>query len=716
VNDPTSAGLLEVAGPQLYRRNAFRITGLPTDADRRAVRHRQQKIIPALEMGIDPGLGHSLPVEPDDVRRAFDLILGDPRRRLVDELFWLWDTPGATCGCSQALHVDHDKAVQAHSAALDQEAMGDSLTDEQLDELEVLWTKASTLWNMALRRAAFWDHVRHRITALDDKQLNDSVIDLLRDELPITLVKPLIQLAAKSTTESSWLAEQARSWPIPTVVVDDQLEAAAEPVYDAVKAGLAEAVQPLNAGDPDKATELLYENVLPLLKRLNALVPATRHRRTASTRNDVAVVFNNCAIRLIDDTGPAAEQSARKWLKAAQKLTSDQHTVDLIEANTRTLDEIVTAFRNIKQRVQELRSYGRTDLARQMLRNIRRDMAGSAGVGEIDKMLAELGDYSAARREKAYENALERRVQRAAFRQTPAGRIRRLIFWLVVIGVLFVLGYFLFFDGPSATAVRLFEPKSGNNAPVGTCVETREGWDGPKSEVPSVPCDDDHWGEVVGYISLAATVPSPYPGVDQTAAQAHYNCVYMQALKGLDTDDYTVDYTYPSQAEWNDGRTAGATGENYATCVVHRKDGEPVDHKLSRAEDSSNVVWHMDIASTNATENPPVGACVHTVQSYSTNVHNVAFIECGTEHWGEIIGYPVLYQPGHPWPGNNVVSTDAEAACQKLALDRGLADRSAYRISSAWPRSEASYDQDRKVYGTCVASKADGSALKGQLK
>jgi hypothetical protein len=715
VNDPTSAGLLEVAGPQLYRRNAFRITGLPTDADRRTVRHRQQKIIPALEMGIDPDLGHSLPVEPDDVRRAFDLILGDPRRRLVDELFWLWDTPDATCGCSPALHVDHDKAVQAHSAALDREAVGDGLSDDELDELEVLWAEASTLWNKALRRAAFWDHVRHRITALDDKQLNDSVIDLLRDELPITLVKPLIQLAAKSTTESGWLAEQARSWPIPTVVVDDQLEAAAEPVYEAVKAELSEAVQPLNAGDPYQATELLYEKVLPLLKRLNSLVPASRHRRTASTRNDVAVVFNNCAIRLIDDTGPEAERSARKWLKAAEKLTSDQHTVDLIEANTRTLDEIVTAFKTIRQRVQELRSYGRTDLARQMLRNIRRDMAGSAGVAEIDKMLAELGDYSAARREKAYELAVERRVARAAFRRTPAGRVRRLIFWLVVIGVLFVLGYLLFFDGPSATAVRLFEPKSGGNAPVGTCVETREGWNGPKSEVPSVSCDEDHWGEVAGYISLAATVPSPFPGVEQTAAQAHYNCVYMQAVKGLDTADYTVDYIYPGRADWNDGQTPNATGENYATCVVHRKDGEPVDHKLVRPADSSNVVWHMDILDTVITRRPPVGACVHTVQSYSTNKHNVAFIECGTEHWGEIIGHPELFQPAVPWPGDNETANAADAACQKIAADRGLTDRATYRISTAWPE-RGDFDRGNKLYAACVASKTDGSAFKGQLK
>ncbi|MET4927006.1 hypothetical protein P3L51_32415, partial [Streptomyces sp. PSRA5] len=96
--DETTAGLLEAAGPQMYRRNSFRITGLPTSADRRTVRQRQQRITPALELGADVDLGHSLPVRLDDVRGAFDRILGDPRRRLVDELFWLWDGAGDGAG------------------------------------------------------------------------------------------------------------------------------------------------------------------------------------------------------------------------------------------------------------------------------------------------------------------------------------------------------------------------------------------------------------------------------------------------------------------------------------------------------------------------------------------------------------------------------------------------------------------------------------------
>lgn len=255
--DETTAGLLEAAGPQMYRRNAFRITGLPTYADRRTVRQRQQRITPALELGADVDLGHSLPVGLDEVRAAFDRILGDPRRRLVDELFWLWDAEGTangsangsgsangngsarpTCECPRSLHTDHDAAVRAHSAALDMST--DDLSAGWGDsEATQLWTEASRLWGQVLRRAVFWDHVRHRIAVLDDRQLDESVIDTLRDAMPATLVKPLIELAstASNTADRLLLTKLAHGWPlVPSSLVEDQLEEAAAPHYESLRA------------------------------------------------------------------------------------------------------------------------------------------------------------------------------------------------------------------------------------------------------------------------------------------------------------------------------------------------------------------------------------------------------------------------------------------------------------------------------------------------
>jgi hypothetical protein len=500
------------------------------------------------------------------------------------------------------------------------------------------------------------------------------------------------------------------------VVVDDQLETAAEPIYELVKSNLAEAVELLNAGDPHKAADVVYDKVLPILKRLNALVPASRHRRTASTRNDVAVVLNNCGTRLIDDVGPAAETSARKWFQAGKKLTSDPHTLALIDQNTATLNEIADTFKTIKMNVQ-LQSPAQ---ARAYLRNLRRLMGTGAGVNEINRMLEELGDRTAVKWEQEYERARNPYAQPYRRPASSGGR-RRLITWLIVIGVLVVLAYLLFFNGSSANAALLFAQKSGDNAPVGTCVETREGWDrGNKTAVPSVPCDEDHWGEVIGYISLAATVPSAYPGEQQVAAQAHYNCVYMQALKGLESSEYTVDFVYPEADAWNDGKKPeNAAAENYATCVVHRKDDDSLpDRRVARATDSANVVWHMDMYSQNLADNPPAGACVHTRDDY-VNIHNAGFVECGIEHWGEILGYPQLALAGDTYYDDGSAGKVSEERCKKLAADRGLGDAATYTVNTTWPQKQDAERQGQRkgaVYAVCTVSKTDGSALKGQLK
>jgi hypothetical protein len=82
----TAAAMREVAGPRLYRDNAFRVAGIPTTADRKTVRQWRRQVLAALEAGADVDLGHGLAVRPEEVRAAFDRLPDDPHRRLVDEL------------------------------------------------------------------------------------------------------------------------------------------------------------------------------------------------------------------------------------------------------------------------------------------------------------------------------------------------------------------------------------------------------------------------------------------------------------------------------------------------------------------------------------------------------------------------------------------------------------------------------------------------------
>lgn len=333
--------LRELATPQLYQRNAFKLTGLPTNADRRMVRQRRQKVGVLLEVGAGPDPS----VEPQDVLSAFDLILGDPRIRLVEELFWLWDTPESACSCTRTLHQDHDAAVLTHSAALERETDGADLTAAGLRELKGLWADAGKEWEKQLRRAAFWEHLRQRVNALDDRQLDESAVDLLREELPAALARPLVQLAV--TAESGHgrmprLSRQVHDWPAPPGLVDDLLERAAAPLYEAVDAGLLEASEKLRVeAAPRVAAGRLQRTVVPKLEQLSALVPPDRHWRTERLRNDVAVAFNNCATHLIERLGPGADKYARPWLESAWNLASNPQTRSTIDQNTAMLDRIV---------------------------------------------------------------------------------------------------------------------------------------------------------------------------------------------------------------------------------------------------------------------------------------------------------------------------------------------------------------------------------------
>ncbi|GAB2967260.1 hypothetical protein [Saccharothrix stipae] len=717
MSDSTRSGLDDASTPQLYRRNAFRITGLPTDADRPAVRRRRHKVNTALEVGADVDLGHDLPVDPSDVARAFDLILGDPRRRLVDELFWLWDTPTATCGCAESVHRDHDAAVRAHSRALDYEARDQELTDAELDELDELWTQAGQLWGRSLRRAAFWDHVRHRVAVLDDRQLDESVVDLLRDEVPVALVKPLVQLATASASDPGWLADRARDWPAPAGTVNDLLEQAAEPAYEEVRAGLKKAADKLANGYPVDAATIVYDDVLDVLDRLDDLVPPDFHRRTASIRDDTAVALNNCATKLVDNEGSQAEEEALRWLRSAAELASDPHTVSLIERNQAAIAELAAAMATIRRQVQELVALGRRDVARRMLRSMRARAAGMAGAEEIDQMLRDLGVHVPAPRQPQpqYGTAPTYRYGWEDVKRLFVGLWR--VVALLLLTVLVLAGVrWVFADDeePDPGLVRTFSDTASANAPVGTCITTADGWRADKHRVPSVPCDHEHWGELLAFVPVGGN-PSPHPGDEVVAQHARYECAWRQARQNLPFDTYTTTSAYRGKDSWNDG---GKNVENYATCVVHRIDDKPLPpHNLVDADrkvpDDLTLVrdmYGLDIAS-----NPPAGACIATQKSLDDDPHQVAFAQCDRPHWGEVLGYPVLYQPDVGWPGDGAVFAAADAACKQLAVDRGL--DAAYHYHTTWPGGSWWTDTpDKPKYAACAASRADGNPLQGSLR
>ncbi|MFD3920898.1 septum formation family protein [Streptomyces sp. NPDC058595] len=740
VIDETTAGLLEAAGPQMYRRNAFRITGLPTDADRRAVRQRQQRITPALELGADVDLGHSLPVRLDDVRGAFDRILGDPRRRLVDELFWLWDgaadasTNGAStrattttaataaasataaaCPCPKTLHHDHDAAVRAHSAALDLEVENDAVSaGPHLDEAVRLWSNAARLWGQVLRRAAFWDHVRHRIGVLDDRQLDESVIDTFRDAMPGTLVKPLIELAAAAPAPADRLrlAKLARDWPlVPAGMVDDQLEEAAAPHYESLRATAKRASSQLDGGNWDGAAAEAYDHALPALALLESLVPHARHRRTASARNDVAVLLNNCATAATDGLGPAANLNASKWFRTAAELATDPVTQQTVRTNRDGLRDMMTTFNQIRSQVDQLVAAGRIGLARTLLLNVKRQLAGGPGSDEIDRMLAGLQGARPGT-------------------SGPRPRRGRVLAWavlaLVVLGFLVakIAGAFDDDGGDSdsyrqqgGTAVISAENVEDNDRP-GRCIGSKSDWRPGERAVDVVPCDEAHWGEVVAYELLADTasryLTGKYPGAQQATALARFRCELALARLGSEGKGLKVTYTVPPESAWDAG---GPVLDEYTTCVAHWPDDRYMtgDDQVRLDVPVSTEPALMGTFGQRIEENAPVGSCVQTKKDLSLESVGIPIVPCEEQHWAEIVAYPVLYPDGTgEWPGNDAVYVRAKAACEEetKGYNRTMVLNVTYPAQDWWTWNA----KDSPIYTMCALSYMGDSTFTGGLR
>src|SRR4051794_7197841 len=87
-----NAMLAAALSPTVYRRNAFRLSGLPVDATARQVRRLGDELRMLARLGAAPPVrARLLPVEPspppEEIEQALEVIR-HPDRRLIEELFW----------------------------------------------------------------------------------------------------------------------------------------------------------------------------------------------------------------------------------------------------------------------------------------------------------------------------------------------------------------------------------------------------------------------------------------------------------------------------------------------------------------------------------------------------------------------------------------------------------------------------------------------------
>ncbi|MEU0390857.1 hypothetical protein [Streptomyces chartreusis] len=336
----------ELAGTQLYRRNVFAVTGLPTSASGPAVRRHRQKVEARL------AVEDSWPGAPDlaggygkdEVRASFEG-LQDPRRRMVDELLWLWGTPASGCDCDPDVHEWHDAAVLLHARVLEAETGRSGLPAEQRASL---WENAVSAWGHLLADGALRQHVRHRIRALGDPRLDEDAADDLLARLPRLLVSPFPQLFADRATATR-LASVCSAWagfPPFAGLFPELFERAVEEAYEKIHGDLLTAEREREAHHYREAFLLLRDRVVPGFEDMAPLRPFVSDWRYDELAHIVAVGLNNLAVELLGISVHRPPSASRReemiWLaEKAYEIGPDRDS-DGLKENWETIYDHVT--------------------------------------------------------------------------------------------------------------------------------------------------------------------------------------------------------------------------------------------------------------------------------------------------------------------------------------------------------------------------------------
>jgi hypothetical protein len=321
--------LLEMARPDLYRVNAFRVSELPVDASARTVSRQADKIrmMEKYHAGATRGRGAlALSPRPDgDAFRTSLQQLRDPERRLIHEFFWFWPIDLEKSASDKALlalskndiksaadtwsllekqHSEnnvskHNLAVLLHMVALDLEhdSLSRPLTPAQISQRDGCWRKAYHRWRILLNHEGFWSRLKARIRQLDDPRLTTGTGRRVREALPLALLLINAEIAVREAERGN--AEEARrhleimkNWeatngetPVSapqttenntlSPLLDEAFRRALKPIRDRIKTFSRTAAQDTDAA-PEKADAVvrrLVEQTGPLLKTLDTLLP-----------------------------------------------------------------------------------------------------------------------------------------------------------------------------------------------------------------------------------------------------------------------------------------------------------------------------------------------------------------------------------------------------------------------------------------------------------
>jgi hypothetical protein len=211
------APLMQACTLQLYKKNIFRITGLPVDATTKEIARQAQKLQMQEEIGEEitgskPAFALKINPTSEEIRAALSR-MKEPQHRLVDEFFWYWpekfgeskndpaiqammsgDAQGAINIWRQRQKegsdvAKHNMAVMFHMYAVDW-SLYHVLYDidvSMVDEIKVYWRKAFDRWEDLVDSDEIRDILKERIRSIGDEALTTGFVKRMLTDLPVAL-------------------------------------------------------------------------------------------------------------------------------------------------------------------------------------------------------------------------------------------------------------------------------------------------------------------------------------------------------------------------------------------------------------------------------------------------------------------------------------------------------------------------------------------------
>jgi hypothetical protein len=308
----TSAGsgstqvMFDMVNPSIYRRSAFRLTGLPVDASPRDIRRRSEELAAVSRLGASlparRGALMPLPAPPDahDVQEAIEE-LRQPDRRLIQELFWFWPAESADRGLELLAQGDTHGAAQAWEAVVDSGSAGPvdmaaavhnlavlchvlaldaHFGDAVEGDVDELWDVALHYWQAVVDNDVCWHRLGARVRQLNDPRLTPQMVDDIRAALPRAVASINATLAAdairdKEVERGLAMLDHVEESGFPKPIVDGVYERVAEPAVSQIRRECRRVVTSVQSEpattvksirkllrvteDPLKVVDLLYQ-------------------------------------------------------------------------------------------------------------------------------------------------------------------------------------------------------------------------------------------------------------------------------------------------------------------------------------------------------------------------------------------------------------------------------------------------------------------------